>query len=265
MPLPSAATSAAFPESRRAAWDDWEDGYTRDEQTSATQNPNVRLWQQANTFQPTYSILPVNGATRAPPAAALNAATTNGPPVLKILKRPPNPTSSSSNAGLSRPTSGDRRQRSEKTLAEREKEYLEARRRIYGEDSAALEVAQAGVAKMSLGKGSTRSSSSSSSGGPRAMATAAGSPARASSASPVPHPNSRRGTTRSPAASVQNLAASASAASTSELPTKQGVARQPKGPNAQSGGFGFGAGSASAETGSNPSSRSSSRGSRRAR
>ncbi|TKA52623.1 hypothetical protein B0A53_04633 [Rhodotorula sp. CCFEE 5036] len=150
---PAAAATAAFPEARRGnAWDDWEEAYTRDEQPQAD---NVRLWQQAfesNTFRPTYSILPsASNATRLPPAAALSAATTNGPPVLKILKRP-TAASTGTPGSASRSSSSEGRPRMEKTLAEREKEYLEARRRIYGEDAGEL---QTGMAKMSLGAGAS--------------------------------------------------------------------------------------------------------------
>ncbi|GAA5883325.1 hypothetical protein JCM3774_005243 [Rhodotorula dairenensis] len=261
MPLPSATV---FPAPRRGVWDDWEDGYTRDEHTRSSRAPddNARLWQQANTVQPTYSILPAASATNAsrpPPAAALDTATTNGPPVLKILKRPTNPNTAQPQNGAGRSASSEGRPRSEKTLAEREKEYLEARRRIYGQDAAG-EV-QAGVAKLSVGsttaKGTSRSNS--------AMAVGAGAGAgRAScSSSPAPRSNSRRGGSRSPAVGPASPAGTAGQ-------ERRGASRQPKGPNAQSGGFGFSAAAGAAfasdavPQGSNPSSRSSSRGSRQA-
>ncbi|POY76511.1 hypothetical protein BMF94_0352 [Rhodotorula taiwanensis] len=270
MPLPPAATSA-FPEARRSAWDDWEDGYTREEQRSEHQNDNVRLWQQANTFQPMYSILSTAGTgstaqSRLPPAAALNAATANGPPVLKILKRP------SPAPGTQTPTrtsSSEGRQRADKSLAEREKEYLEARRRIYGEEAPASKNKTASSSassadSLTLRDGVARMAITS----PRPSSVTSGRPASRAGSANISNIGNISNTWN--IGNLGNISNSSSGGgnpprratprtATNSCERPQGVSRQPKGPNAQSGGFGFGV-TAQQE----PSSRSSSRGSKRA-
>lgn len=179
-----------------------------------------------------------------PPAAALNSATANGPPVLKILKRPnpapgtQTPTRTSSNEG---------RQRAEKSLAEREKEYLEARRRIYGEETlkTGASSSSSSADSLVLREGMTRMSitPSSSMQRPAGSASRGGGSVNTSGSNGGGGNPPRRATPRT---STQS--------NSCERPS--GVSRQPKGPNAQSGGFGFG-------VAKEPSSRSSSRGSRR--
>ncbi|BGP17907.1 hypothetical protein JCM10213v2_005955 [Rhodosporidiobolus nylandii] len=138
MPLPSQAYYTSPASAAPAPDDDWETAYSRDEEQQSEQVKNARLWQDANTAKPTYSILPSSSSAsvyRAPPSAALNEATTNGPPQLKILKRPTSAAPPAPASSSSRSSSGEGRSRSEKTLAEREKEYAEARRRIYGDEA----------------------------------------------------------------------------------------------------------------------------------
>ncbi|GAA6054368.1 SUZ domain-containing protein [Rhodotorula toruloides] len=173
MPLPPSAYSA-FPEQRSTAppdaWDDWEEDYSRDEQPTTEQAKNARLWQDANIVRPTYSILP-SPSSRTPPSAALDASTANGPPQLKILKRP-SPAPNASASSSSRTSSSEGRARQEKSLAEREKEYAEARRRILGEEAGAVKPSSSpsrrngsvkgvreGMEKLSLQGGAKRNSS----------------------------------------------------------------------------------------------------------
>ncbi|GAA5942791.1 SUZ domain-containing protein [Sporobolomyces koalae] len=113
--------------------DDWESTYEREERNDV--HDNVRIWQQANaTKAPMYTILPSTSSRTAsiPPPLALDPSTTQGPPKLQILKRPTS-VSASSGQGRSSSQEGTSRGRGDKSLQEREKEYAEARRRIYGD------------------------------------------------------------------------------------------------------------------------------------
>ncbi|GAA5856149.1 hypothetical protein JCM8547_003004 [Rhodosporidiobolus lusitaniae] len=230
MPLPPSLYYAA-PVTPSDPSDDWETAYDRNQEQSTEQQKNARLWQDANTAKPTYSILSSSSSTsRPPPSAAVNEATTNGPPQLKILKRPSNAPSPPPSASQSRSSSALGTGRGEKTFAEREKEYEAARRRIYGEDVAppagkgggkAMDGVQGGLSKLSLtGGGSSRSSS-----------VDCGCRAETRTASPASTRNSRTRSPRPPPS-----------ASSAPQPLPQGVSvvRAPKGPSAASGGFGFG-------------------------
>ncbi|GAA5963283.1 hypothetical protein JCM21900_000319 [Sporobolomyces salmonicolor] len=172
MPLPASAfsrePSGCLAKQQEDPFDDWETAYSRDESVPTEAARNARLWADANTVTPTYSILSSPSSStstfRAPPSAALDASTTNGPPQLKILKRPQTSSAAPSFGSRSRTASQEGRARSEKTLAEREKEYQEARRRIYGTEAAApaaqlgaadgngkgISGPEAGMAKLSL-------------------------------------------------------------------------------------------------------------------
>ncbi|CEQ40214.1 SPOSA6832_01804 [Sporobolomyces salmonicolor] len=187
MPLPASAFSRCLAKQQEDPFEDWETAYSRDEAVSTEAAKNARLWADAygslfpssfpsaerltlysNTVTPTYSILSSpsssTSTSRAPPSAALDASTTNGPPQLKILKRPQTSSPAPSFGSRSRTASQEGRARSEKTLAEREKEYQEARRRIYGKEAAApaaelgtadgngkgISGPEAGMAKLSL-------------------------------------------------------------------------------------------------------------------
>ncbi|BGP49799.1 hypothetical protein JCM10450v2_005704 [Rhodotorula kratochvilovae] len=230
MPLPPAAFFDA-PVSRTAAppssWDDddgWEAAYERTEQPRSEQEKNARLWQDANApLQPTYSIFPSSSAGRAvPPPAALDARTTNGPPKLTILKRP-SPAAPPSIGAAASTCTADARAR-EKTLKEREREYAEARRRIYGEEPPTGAAALAkSVEKLSLASGARARSANGRASPARSASPATRSPGSSASGASTPSSSSRTRTTSAP----RELAAG-------------GVVRAPKGPNGESGGFGFG-------------------------
>ncbi|GAA5978315.1 hypothetical protein JCM11641_004652 [Rhodosporidiobolus odoratus] len=211
MPMLTSVYDPSAPLEHEASEDDWEAAYDRDEQQQTESHKNAKLWRDANAPKPVYSIFTSSStASRPPPSAALNEATTNGPPQLKILRRPTSsiPSPSSSFASSTNTPRGD------KTLAEREKEYAEARRRIYGEEGEEKDMAsklQNGMSKLSLASrspsrgGKRRSESRASS--PRPSATA-GTPAPASSAAPSPPP------------------------------AGSSILRAPKGPSSAGGGFG---------------------------
>ncbi|GAA6058048.1 hypothetical protein JCM3770_002940 [Rhodotorula araucariae] len=238
MPLPPAAyldASAPRAVPTLSAWDDddsWEAAYERPNRPGSEQERNVRLWQDANTLQPTYSILASSSATRAvPPPAALDPRTTNGPPKLTILKRP-SPAASPTNAPP-RAGSADARAR-EKSLKEREREYAEARRRIYGDEASASAPAALArsVEKLALSGGGGVSRRARPASG-RASPSPRASPASGSrAASPPGSSASRERAGTAPAHCVREPAAPAAAAGAPR------IVRVPKGPNADSG-FGF--------------------------
>ncbi|GAA5893075.1 hypothetical protein JCM5296_003066 [Sporobolomyces johnsonii] len=236
MPLPPSAFSSD-PSGRRTKqqedpFDDWETAYSRDEVVSTEAARNAKLWADANTVKPTYSILSSpsasTSASRAPPSAALDASTTNGPPQLKILKRPPSSSPAPLSGSGSRTVSQEGRARSEKTLAEREKDYQEARRRIYGEEAAAepaktsangkgkgVNGPDAGRAKLSLGS--------------------------------EQNPAGSRGSSLAASSSISRIR-NARASPAPDAVGASSVVRAPKGPD-QGGGFGFAAGSPATDSG----------------
>ncbi|GAA5871450.1 hypothetical protein JCM1840_002898 [Sporobolomyces johnsonii] len=236
MPLPPSAFSSD-PSGRRTKqqedpFDDWETAYSRDEAVSTEAARNARLWADANTVKPTYSILSSPSASisasRAPPSAALDASTTNGPPQLKILKRPPSSSPAPLSGSGSRTASQEGRARSEKTLAEREKDYQEARRRIYGEEAAAPPLAKTGA--NGKGKGVN---------GPEA--------GRAKiSLGSEQNPAGSRG--NSFAVSSISRTRNARASPALDAVGASSVVRAPKGPD-HGGGFGFAAGSPATDSG----------------
>ncbi|GAA5848806.1 hypothetical protein JCM3766R1_005314 [Sporobolomyces carnicolor] len=143
MPVPVDAFSGVRT-TATVAVDDWESAYDKDEEPV-----NVRIWREANeptqatTSTPTYTIMRSSPSTCAggvamgtssrtvlPPRAALDPTAANGPPKLMILKRPPPSSSATLGSTVSSNAAAAARDRS---LKERERDYLEARRRIYGE------------------------------------------------------------------------------------------------------------------------------------
>ncbi|GAA5913801.1 hypothetical protein JCM6882_007703 [Rhodosporidiobolus microsporus] len=238
MPFPPSAYYAS-PSTAPDPTDDWETAYSREEDSQTEQQKNARLWTDANTLKPTYSILSASSSAsmnRSIPSAALNESTTNGPPQLKILRRPTSAASSSSASSSgppgSRSSSAEGQSRAGKTYAEREKEYQEARRRIYGDEGGKeTKSAQESLSKLSLGSGGR----SSSGGGQRRAEPRTASPASSNSGSRTRQP-------RQPPPS--SSAAGRNGGSPAPQPSLQGVSvvRAPKGPSEGGGGFGFGGG-----------------------
>ncbi|GAA5859905.1 hypothetical protein JCM5353_008308, partial [Sporobolomyces roseus] len=202
---------------QQAAWDDWESAYEGDNQPSRDVDKNVRLWQEANAAKPSYTILPSSstssfGRSAPPPSAALDSTTTNGPPKLMILKRP---TATNPNEN-GRSASQEAKARGEKTLEEREKEYAEARRRIYGDEPVKQE-------SNSLKNGK----------GPRG----GNGKAKEASASSTPR-SSSNGRPNSNQPSPRNSNRPSPAASRSSTPSGTSIIRTPRGPTAEGNGFG---------------------------
>lgn len=170
---------------------------------------------RSNAAKPSYTILPSSststGRSAPPPSAALDSATTNGPPKLMILKRP---TATNSNHN-ERSASQEATARGEKTLEEREKEYAEARRRIYGDEPVKQE-----TSVLKNGKGTRGGNGNSKEGG--------SSTSRSSSngRSNPKHPSPRNSNRPSPAASR------------SSTPSGTSIIRTPRGPTAEGNGFG---------------------------
>ncbi|GAA5966479.1 hypothetical protein JCM3765_007584 [Sporobolomyces pararoseus] len=224
MPLPPNLFASSSGTSRQqGAFDDWESAYDRDEQTTRNVDQNVRLWQEANASRtPSYTILPSSASSSAsrstslPPSAALDSSTTNGPPKLMILKRPT--VNNSESQGRSSPGQGGAR--GEKSLKEREREYAEARRRIYGDSE--QQQPQQGQSdgkskKNGMGEANGRVRSNGNGNSSR------GSPRNSNR----PSPNSSRSST--PTTTTSNGVPRGGGSS---------VIRKPKGPNGEGKGFG---------------------------
>ncbi|GAA5852246.1 hypothetical protein JCM9279_002477 [Rhodotorula babjevae] len=250
MPLPSTAfysTAPARAAHPAASWDDddeWDPPYDRPQPARTEQEHNIRLWQDANTARPLYSILPSSSAPRAvPPPAALDTRTTNGPPKLTILKRP---TAAAPATASSRTSSAEGRARTDKSLKDREREYAEARRRIYGEQTPTSSTGGAVATAASSRSASPASSSAGSRtaalarsveglslGKPAGPVRARPSGSSGSGASPQRAADSARpstATSRSRTRSQRDAAAPQPGTATT---------RAPKGPNGDSGGFGY--------------------------
>ncbi|KAM0789983.1 hypothetical protein ACM66B_005315 [Microbotryomycetes sp. NB124-2] len=148
MPLPLDAVAASFAtstyNSKDDPSDDWEAAYAQDDNDKTDPrnvSDNARLWTEANKPKQTYTIVsnaassPYSSQPRVPPVQALS----NGP-ALTILKRPTSAASLTSNS--STPSS----KQPQKSLSQREKDYEEAKRRIFGETAAPSSPAAANAA-----------------------------------------------------------------------------------------------------------------------
>ncbi|GAA5980498.1 hypothetical protein JCM5350_004323 [Sporobolomyces pararoseus] len=224
MPLPPNAFANNSGSSRQqGAFDDWESAYDRDEESSRNVDQNVRLWQEANASRtPSYTILPSSASsstsrsTPVPPSAALDSSTTNGPPKLMILKRPTS--NNSESQGRSSPSQGG--VRGEKSLKEREREYAEARRRIYGDSE--LQQGQSDGKSTKNGTGETNG---------RVRSNGNGHSSRNSPrSSNRPSPNTSRSAT--PTTTTSNGASGGGGVGGNS------VIRKPKGPDGEGKGFG---------------------------
>ncbi|KAK4047627.1 hypothetical protein OIV83_005285 [Microbotryomycetes sp. JL201] len=167
MPPPLGAVAASFAtstyEKKRDTLDDWEADYSQDEDEQSPARPisdNVKLWTEANKPKQAYTVIANSSSSaassqpRVPPVQAL----ANGP-ALTILKRP-----SHANSHAQSNSSSTSRQ-PQKTLSQREKDYEEAKRRIFGETGSASASTSAvnglsnKVGQMSLDQKQTRNSS----------------------------------------------------------------------------------------------------------
>ncbi|GAA5884916.1 hypothetical protein JCM16303_005348 [Sporobolomyces ruberrimus] len=223
MPLPPNLFAGSKPSAMRpqAAFDDWESAYDQEDEPRRNVDQNVRLWQEANAAKsPSYTILPSSSSSSSarssplPPTAALDPSTTNGPPKLMILKRPTSNNASTAN-GRSSSQDGSARERGEKSLKEREKEYAEARRRIYGDAAGTGDTVteKNGKPTPSRNQSSARKDASQVSNGGR----------------PSPRNSSRPPSTANSRASTPSSSGPSGTAS---------VIRKPKGPSGEGKGFG---------------------------
>ncbi|ORY83511.1 hypothetical protein BCR35DRAFT_64420 [Leucosporidium creatinivorum] len=208
---------------------------------------NAKLWSDANAPAPTYSILSSastssasSSTSRLPPPAALSPG-----PALTILKRPTSAPSSSARSSASSGTPN-----TQKTLQQREREYEQARRRIYGEPP--LPELESGVEALTLGGGGGNSSPSHSNGERGTRGPRSNPDGRSKSSGGSTRRRNGRGTGGGGAASSASSSSSLSLGPEKSAGGEkggEGVVRAPKGPNAE-GGFGFGGGSQGERTGS---------------